>query len=235
MSHALLVSIERMPGVREWAAQDLHVQHAGQHDVVDVVALAADEPVVLDALAARAEPADLDLVECGHVLTVTLPALRGGPQHGLHDVLVPGAPAEVSRQRPPHLVLAGIRVVVEQGLRREHHPGRAEAALQAVRVLEALLDRVELARGRQALDGRRPRGRRPAPRASCSSSPAGRRTAPCTRRSSWCRIRCGCRSAEALPQEVSEQQTRLDLGRTALAVERERHAPNGDVAPLGRE
>ena len=50
------------PGVRQRAAQDLHVQHAGQHDVVGVVALAADEAVVLDALAARAQPADLDLV-----------------------------------------------------------------------------------------------------------------------------------------------------------------------------
>ena len=35
----------------------------GQHDVVDVVAAAADEAVVLDPLAARAHPADLDLVE----------------------------------------------------------------------------------------------------------------------------------------------------------------------------
>jgi hypothetical protein len=52
------------PRVRQRAAQDLHVQHAGEHDVVGVVALAADEAVVLDPLAAGAEPADLDLVEC---------------------------------------------------------------------------------------------------------------------------------------------------------------------------
>ena len=44
----------RDPRVRERAAQDLHVQHAWQGDVVGVVALAADEPVVLDPLAARA-------------------------------------------------------------------------------------------------------------------------------------------------------------------------------------
>jgi hypothetical protein len=42
------------PRVGQRAAQDLHVQHAGQGDVVGVVALAADEPVVLDPLAARA-------------------------------------------------------------------------------------------------------------------------------------------------------------------------------------
>jgi hypothetical protein len=40
------------------------VQHAGQRDVVGVVALAADEAVVLDTLAARAQPADLDFVQC---------------------------------------------------------------------------------------------------------------------------------------------------------------------------
>ncbi len=51
------------PGVGERAAEDLHVQHARQHHVVDVVAAAADEAVVLDPAAARAHPADLDLVE----------------------------------------------------------------------------------------------------------------------------------------------------------------------------
>ena len=50
-------------GVRERAAQDLHVQHARQDDVVDVVPAATDEAVVLDPAAAGAHPADLDLVE----------------------------------------------------------------------------------------------------------------------------------------------------------------------------
>src|SRR6185503_17516870 len=45
------------------AAQDLHVQHVRQHDVVHVVASAADEPVVLDPFAARAESTDLDFVQ----------------------------------------------------------------------------------------------------------------------------------------------------------------------------
>ncbi len=38
------------PGMGHGGAQDGTVQHAGQHDVVDVVALAADEPRVLLAL-----------------------------------------------------------------------------------------------------------------------------------------------------------------------------------------
>ena len=55
-------------GVGHRAAQDFHVQHAGQGHVVGVVALAADEPVVLDAAAAGTHAADLDLVHClgGH-------------------------------------------------------------------------------------------------------------------------------------------------------------------------
>ena len=49
-------------GVRHRAAQHLHVQHARQCDIVDVVALATDEPVVLDTATARTEATNLDLV-----------------------------------------------------------------------------------------------------------------------------------------------------------------------------
>ena len=66
-----LAGVDRVdPGVGERAAEDLHVQHPGQHDVVDVVALAADEAVVLHPPAAGAHAADLDLVErLGHLAT----------------------------------------------------------------------------------------------------------------------------------------------------------------------
>ena len=50
-------------GVGDGGAEDLHVEHPREDHVVDVVALTDDEPVVLDAPAARAEAADLDLVE----------------------------------------------------------------------------------------------------------------------------------------------------------------------------
>ena len=60
-----LAGVDRLdPGVRQRAAQDLHVQHARQGDVIGVIALTADEAVVLDPLAAGAQPADLDLIEC---------------------------------------------------------------------------------------------------------------------------------------------------------------------------
>ncbi len=72
------------PRVRQRAAQDLHVQHPGQRDVVGVVAGAPDEAVVLNALAASAQPADLDLVQClrhvaPSVWSASGPELASGP------------------------------------------------------------------------------------------------------------------------------------------------------------
>ena len=54
------------PGVGHRAAQDRHVQHPGQVDVVDVVAPALEEAVVLLALDAPAQPA-LGRVLFGHL------------------------------------------------------------------------------------------------------------------------------------------------------------------------
>src|SRR2546429_9009788 len=77
--------------------------------------------------------------------------LPGRPLDGLDDVLVTGAAAEVPRDGPPDLVLGGIGVVLEERRRRQHHPRRAETALQAVLLLEALLDGVQLAGPAQPL------------------------------------------------------------------------------------
>src|SRR5512134_425031 len=65
--------------------------------------------------------------------------LACSPQDGLDDVLVAGAAAEVAGQRPAHLVLRRVGVLIQQGLRRHHHPRGTESALQPVLVLEALL------------------------------------------------------------------------------------------------
>ncbi len=45
------------------------MEHPREGDVIDVVALAADEPVVLDTAPTGPETADLDLVERSHSLT----------------------------------------------------------------------------------------------------------------------------------------------------------------------
>src|ERR1700678_1923797 len=50
------------PRMGQRTAQYLHVQHAGQRDVIGVVTLASDEPVVFYPLAAGPDSADLDFV-----------------------------------------------------------------------------------------------------------------------------------------------------------------------------
>src|SRR5258708_6595720 len=65
--------------------------------------------------------------------------------HGLDDVDVAGAAAQVARDAPADLVLARVRVVLEQGDRAEHHAWRAEPALQAVLVDKGGLHRVQRA------------------------------------------------------------------------------------------
>src|SRR5450755_809498 len=70
--------------------------------------------------------------------------LRSGPEHGFNDVLVTGAAAQVARQRPADFFLGRIRIDIEQRLGGHHHARRAEPALQAVLLLEALLQRMQL-------------------------------------------------------------------------------------------
>src|SRR6202453_2663095 len=66
-----------------------------------------------------------------------------GPADGTHDVLVPGAAAHLTGDRGADLLLAGIRIMVKQPAAGHQHAGRAEAALEAVTVQEALLYRVQ--------------------------------------------------------------------------------------------
>src|ERR1700760_331099 len=72
----------------------------------------------------------------------------------LDDVVIAGAAADVAVERLADLLLARLRVVGEQLHRRHHHPGRAEAALQAVAFAKRRLHRMQLAVLGQALDRR---------------------------------------------------------------------------------
>ena len=90
-------------GVRR--AGEVAVEHAGQLQVVDVVALALDEADVLDALALAAHALELRRRVrrrwgscrsfCG-LLERHAVELRGGELNGLDDVLIAGAAAEVA-------------------------------------------------------------------------------------------------------------------------------------------
>ena len=74
--------------------------------------------------------------------------------HGLHDVVVARAAAQVALEPEPDLLLGGVRVLLQQVDALHDHPGRAEAALQPVALPERLLDRVQLPVRGQPLDRR---------------------------------------------------------------------------------
>src|SRR5215471_5865079 len=83
----------------------------------------------------------------------SLAQLGGGVLHRLDDVDVARAAAQVARDRVADLILAGVLVLLQQRAAGHHHAGRAEAALQAVLLHEAFLDRVQLAVLLETLDG----------------------------------------------------------------------------------
>jgi hypothetical protein len=76
----------------------------------------------------------------------------GGGQHGIDDVLISGAAAEVPLERVAHLRLRRAGIRGEQVGRAHDHPGRAEAALKAVLLPERRLQRVHRPIGRQRFD-----------------------------------------------------------------------------------
>src|SRR5689334_1859270 len=82
-------------------------------------------------------------------------AHAGGTRaHGLDDVVVASAPAEVALEPVPDVVLARIGVVATQVGRTHDHARRAEPALQTVVLLKRRLHRVQRAAAGEALDRR---------------------------------------------------------------------------------
>src|SRR5262245_17448191 len=84
---------------------------------------------------------------CRAPMSALLAQPAGGVERRRHDAGVAGAAAQVAGQRLAHVGLARIAVVAQELGERHQHAGRAEAALQAVIVLERLLQRVEHAVG----------------------------------------------------------------------------------------
>src|SRR5712691_4574268 len=84
--------------------------------------------------------------------TLRLAHFLGRVLHGLDDIHVARAAAQVPGDGLADLLLARVLVALEERARGHQHPGRAETALQAVLLGEALLDGMELARLLQALD-----------------------------------------------------------------------------------
>src|SRR3954449_3203589 len=69
----------------------------------------------------------------------------GGPADRRDDVLVARAAADAAGDRGADLVLGRVRIRVQQPAPGHQHAGGAEAALQRVLLVEALLHRIELA------------------------------------------------------------------------------------------
>src|SRR3989338_2723168 len=72
---------------------------------------------------------------------------------GGHDVLVAGAAAQIARQHLTYVGLGGFGVVLEVGLERHHDAWRAKAALQAMALMQRLLQDRQLLRRAHRLDG----------------------------------------------------------------------------------
>src|SRR5436190_21036005 len=83
--------------------------------------------------------------------------VRSRPPDRLDDVHVAGAATQASRDRFTNLVvghLSGVRMLVDEPPAGDHHPRGAEATLQGVHHMEALLNRIEDAVLLKTLDGR---------------------------------------------------------------------------------
>src|SRR5689334_464515 len=79
------------------------------------------------------------------VVAMLCPLPRGRGLHGVDDVLIPGASAEIAFEAVANFFISGIRIIREKLFAHHDHAGRAETALQAVLVPEGLLQGVEFA------------------------------------------------------------------------------------------
>src|SRR5512142_118579 len=139
----------------------------------------------------------------------------------LHDVHVAGAAAEVPRDRLADLLFRRIRVRLEQCDARHHHPRRAEPALKAVLLVEALLHGVQTLCGLEALDG----ADGAAVRLDREDGAGLHRTSveEDGARAAVRRVAADVRAghAERLADEVDEEQAGLDRRILLLAVDRD--------------
>src|SRR5436190_4155921 len=144
----------------------------------------------------------------------------GGKLHRLDDLLVAGAAAQVPADRIADLRLGRIRIRVQQSLRGDEHSRRAVAALQAVRLAEAVLQNAHRAVGfRETLDG----GDAVAVRLHRvhEAGPYGFPVEHHRARAADAVLAADVRAGEeqVVAQPVDQRQPRRHLGRSRLAVD----------------
>ena len=64
-------------------------------------------------------------------------------KNGLHDVMIPGAAANIALKVIAHLLLARLGVLLQKRRRRHHHARRAEPALKPVMLLKRRLNHTQ--------------------------------------------------------------------------------------------
>src|SRR5919198_3417841 len=144
----------------------------------------------------------------------------GGQAHRAQDVLVARATTQVAAQRRRELLVAWPRVVPQKRDRRHQEARRAETALEAMRLPERLLDRVQAIGSRRQAFHRADRG----PVRLRSQHQAGPRRlavdqdrAGATYAVLTADVRAG--QAQLVTQEVAEQQARLDAATVLLSID----------------
>ena len=140
------------------AAADGEVEARALLDVVEEAGGAAQEAIVLLALHAGAEPGEL-------IHRASARRLAQVALDGLNDVLVARAPAEVAGQLVAQRRALERDAAIGERDGAEQEARGAVSALERVRVAERLLDGVQVASAREALDSRDATGPAPGARA----------------------------------------------------------------------
>src|SRR5262249_13237677 len=144
------------------------------------------------------------------------------------DVHVARAPAEVARDAPADLVLAGLRVLLEESVAGHEHARRAVSALETVLGHEAFLEGMKLAVLLEPLH------RHDLPAIGLHREDRARLHGPAVQEDgpggAVCRAAADVRAREPkdLPDQVHEEETRLDVRLELLAVDGhlDLHAPH---------
>src|SRR5215211_2562518 len=140
--------------------------------------------------------------------------------HGLHDVLVARATAEVAFETLPDLLLRRVRLLLEEAYGGHDHARRAVAALQPVRLVEGLLHRMPEPVLPDALHRRDlvPVGLHREKRARLDRLAVEQhRAGPAV---SGVAARMHTSDPQVLPEVVDEQEPRLYLGHVRLSIYR---------------
>src|SRR5262245_30513543 len=148
--------------------------------------------------------------------------------------MVTGTATEVAGDGLADLVVGGVGILLQQCLRREEDPGRAESALQPVVVPERLLERMQALAVGEPLD-RRQLGavhldgeQQAAPHGlAAEQDRAGSADAVLA-------ADVGAREIEAVAQEVREARPRLDGALPRLTVDTQADRPRRHAGSLAR-